>query len=123
MGARGERTIALPDGSEVHVLYTNWALANIEQVTDRSIIAVADGFSLGKSGMREIAAVLQAGMEAHRRDAREGGRTITLRDAYEVLDEVGFATVAAVTMEAVGTVLGYGVEGEFDEEMDDDPNA
>ena len=123
MAARGEGTIVLPDGREVHVLYTNRALANIEQVTERSIIALADGFSRGTSGVRETAAVLQAGMEAHRRDAREGGRTVTLRDAYEVLDEVGFAEVSAVTMEAVGTVLGYGVEGEFDEEMNDDPNA
>lgn len=119
MGARGEGTIVHEDGSETHVLYTNRALADIESHTDQSVIAIADGFASGASGIREMAQVLRAGMEAHRRDARAGGRAVTLNDAYDVLDEVGFAAVAEVTMEAVAAVLSYGVD---EEDLDVDPN-
>jgi hypothetical protein len=117
-GARGEGVIELPDGEEVSILYTNRALADVEKATGQSIILVADGFANGRTGIREMAQVLRAGMEAHRRDARAGGRAVTLNDAFDILDAVGFARVAEVAMTAVGEVLGYGVdEGDLD-----DPN-
>lgn len=117
-GARGEGVIELPDGEEINLLYTNRALADVEKSTGTSIILVADGFANGRTGVREMAQVLRAGMEAHRRDARAGGRAVTVGDAFDVLDAVGFARVAEVAMTAVGEVLGYGV----DEEILDDPN-
>lgn len=115
-GARGETTIYLPDGSEVTVLYTNRALAEAEQHLGRSIIGVAEGFANGTSGITEIAQTLRVGMEAARRDARSGGRTVTLQDAFDVLDQVGFPQVAAAVMTAVAEVLGY--DGETEPEPD-----
>lgn len=116
MGARGEGTIQAGD-REVVVLYTNRALAEAEQRMGKSVIGVAQGFAGGESGVLEIVYLLQAGMEAARRDARSGGRPIPLGDAYQVLDEAGFAAVAGVVMTAVAAVLSYGT-GEAE-----DPNG
>ena len=90
MPIRAEGVIETGDG-EVRVLYTNYALAQVEQATGMSILQIAEGFANNESGVTEVAQV-------------------TLRDAYGVLDEVGFGEVAAVTMEAVAEVLGYGAE-------------
>lgn len=117
-GARGEATIHSGD-REVQVLYTNRALAEAERVLGKSIIHVVQGFADGSSGVTDIVHVLHAGMKAARRDARERGPTITLDAAYQVLDEAGFAIVAAAVMEAVAAVLSYGP----DEEGEPDPNA
>jgi hypothetical protein len=120
MGARGEGSIECPDGREVKLLYTNRALAEIEKALDRSIIEVLNRFGEGSSGIRETATILRSGMEAARRDGREGGRSITLNDAYAVLDEVGFAAAASEAFAAVGAVLSYNAEGEGG---DTDPNG
>ena len=116
-GVRGEAVIQTESG-EVYALYTNRALVDIEQATGKSIIAIAEGFGSNESGITDIAHVLRAGMENHRRDARVGGQIMKLKDALDVLDEAGFAAVASATMEAVAHVLGYGTESE-----DEDPNA
>lgn len=119
-GARGEATIHLSD-REVSVLYTNRALAEAEGALGKSIIQVVQGFADGSSGISDIAHVLHAGMKAARRDAGPGekGPPVTLDTAYQVLDEAGFATVAAAVMEAVAAVLSYGPG----EEEEADPNA
>jgi len=117
-GARGEAIIRSDDGGEVEVLFTNRALATAEKFLGRSIIGIAQGFSDGESGITEVVKLLQVGMEAARRDARIGSRAVTLNDAFAVLDEAGFATVAAAVMEAVAAVLSYGPGEETD-----DPNA
>jgi hypothetical protein len=106
MAARGEGILQLED-REVPILFTNKALAAAEKQMERSVLAVAQSFSTGESGISDLAALLHAGMEAARRDARIGGRPVSLNDAYEVLDEVGFADVATVVMEGVATVLSY----------------
>lgn len=105
-GARGETTIQAGD-REVRVLFTNRALAEAEGVLGKSILGVLQGFAEGTSGVSDLVQLLRAGMEAARRDAREGGRAITLTEAYDVLDEAGFAGVAEATFEAVGAVLSY----------------
>ena len=114
-GVRGEAAIQTENG-EVLVLYTNRALVDIEATTGKSILALAEGFESYETGITDIAHILRAGMENHRRDARAGGQICKLNDALNVLDEVGFTAVAAAVMEAVAFVLGYGVESE------DDPN-
>lgn len=106
MSARGEGVIPVDD-KEVPVLYTNKALAAAERQMGKSVLGVSNGFLDGSAGIGDLAHLLQAGMEAARRDGRWGGRAVTLNDAYEVLDEVGFAGVAQVVMEAVATVLAY----------------
>jgi len=117
-GARGESTIQAGD-REVRVLFTNRALGDAEQQLGRSIIGVSRGLQDGSSGIREIVVLLRVGMEAARRDAREGGRSITIPDAYNVLEHAGFAAVTEAVMMSVAAVLSYGTEVEVD---DTDPN-
>lgn len=117
MGARGEQTIVTRDG-EVRLLYTNRALAEGEQATGKSVIAVCQGFLDGESGVTEMAHLLKAGMEAARRDARTGGRPVQMGDAYDVLDQAGFQAVSAAVMGGIAEVLAYDPE----EEGEDDPN-
>jgi len=107
-GARGEAVIQISDQREVHVLFTNRALANAEKMLHRGILAIAQGFMDGESGVSDIATLLLAGMQAARQEAHTGGRQMTLNDAFEILDEVGFAAVAGPVMEAISSVLSYG---------------
>jgi len=116
-GARGEAIVQAED-REVRVLFTNRALAEAESAMGKSVIGVAQGFADGASGISELAHLLRAGMEAARRDGREGGRALTLNDAYAVLDEAGFAAVAEPVMLAIANVLAYDPRQE-----EPDPNA
>lgn len=116
-GARGEATIQLAD-REVTVLFTNRALAEVEQKLGRSILATAQGLADGTTGIGEVVILLRAGMEAARRDAREPGPAVALNTAYDVMDEAGFGPVAEAVMEAVGAVLSWGTSSEGE-----DPNA
>ena len=105
-GARGDITLQAGN-REVRLLYTNRALADAEGTMDKSVIGVARGFASGESGIIELAHLLRAGMEAARRDAREGGRPISLNEAYEVLEEAGFAGAAQAVFTAISEVLSY----------------
>lgn len=122
-GARGERVIETEDG-EVRVLFTNRALANAETQLNRGVFEVlADLQSGGRIG--DVAVLLQAGMEAARRDAREGGKPVNLAQAYAVLDEVGYAAAVIAVVEAVAEVVGYTRERDAsiqDAGDDADPN-
>jgi hypothetical protein len=120
-GARGEGTILTEDG-EVHVLFTNRALAIAERELGRGIIGVLEGFTDGSSGITETATLLRVGMESARRDARIRGPRVTAERAYEILDEVGFAEVVRPVMEAVAAVIGYTPEDGSVQE-DGDPNV
>ena len=115
-GARGEATIQIGD-REVQVLFTNRALAEVEQRLNRSILDVAQGMANGTTGISETVVLLRAGMEAARRDAREPGPAVALNTAYDVMDGAGFGPVAEAVMDAVGAVLSYGQH-----EEDADPN-
>lgn len=101
---------------EYKVLYTNRALLNTETWTGKSINQIVRGFVDGKSGVHEIARLLQAGMDAARRDAGEG-KGVTLDDALDVLDDVGTINVLKQVQEAVAGVLNR------DEGEEPDPNA
>jgi hypothetical protein len=109
MSARSETTI-FTDDNEVKLLYTNRALANAEKLMGKSVIQVAQGFADGESGITEMAMLLQAGMAEYKRDARVGGKPITVEDAYDVMDSVGFTEVAQVVMEAIAEVLVFAKE-------------
>lgn len=119
-GARGERAIVTEAG-EVRVLYTNRALVEAERAMGKSVLSVAQGFADGESGITEVMHLLQAGMEAARHDARQGGRRVSPNDALRLMDEIGFAGIAAPVMEAVVEVLSYD-PADADEYGDDDPN-
>jgi hypothetical protein len=108
-GARKEGIIPL-ESREVRVLYTNAAIGEIEGQLGKTIQTILEGFSNGNSGMVEVVHILRSGMEAARRDSREGGRVVTLKDAYDVMDEAGFTQVVEVTIVAVAGVLSYSAE-------------
>jgi len=110
-GARGESIVQV-DGREVRILFTNRALANAERAIGRSILAVAQGFARGESGIGDVAQLLLVGIEAARQDARITGRATTLNDAYTLMDAVGFAQAANAVMEAVAAVIQYGTESD-----------
>jgi len=115
-------TLQLKD-REVRLLYTNRALSEAEAELDKSILLTIQGFVNGKSGVTDIAALLKAGMEAGRREARISNKPITMNDAFEVMDEVGLTATAEAVMKAITGVLGY-KEGEVPPgEKEDDPNA
>lgn len=123
VGARGETEIQVPDGDVVRLLYTNRALVDAERSLGQSIIGIAEGFTQNRSGLSEILVLLQAGMEAARHDAREGGRRVSERDAEKVMDAVGFAGVVGPVMEGVCEVLSFDPNSDDDADSDaDDPN-
>lgn len=100
---------------EYRVLYTNKALLNIETWTGKSIMEIIAGYVNSKTGVKEIARMLQAGMEAARKDS--GGKDqVTLDDALEALDDIGTVNAATEIAEAVKGVLNR-------DEGEPDPNA
>jgi hypothetical protein len=105
-GARGEGIIQLDD-REVAILFTNRALAQAEKAMGKSVLGVVGGLADGQAGVGDAAHLLQAGMEAARRDARAGGRPVTLDDAYEVMDQAGFSESITVVVSAVAAVISY----------------
>ena len=106
MAARGEGTINTEE-KDYQILFTNRALATAEQQMGKSVLAVSSGLGNGSTGLFEMACLLQAGLEAARRDYRLGGKAFQLNDAYELMDAVGFAAVAQVVVEAMAAVLSY----------------
>jgi flagellar capping protein FliD len=104
--------------TEYRVLYTNRALLNVETWTGKSIIQIVRGFLDGKSGVNEIARLLQAGMDAARKDAGTGNKQVTLEDALDALDDIGTINALNQLQDAVGGVLNK-VEGD----QEPDPNA
>ncbi len=109
-GARGEGILKLAGGQERAVLFTNRALADAERLTGKSVLQLLAATQGMQLGMSDTAVLLQVGMEHARREARPSGKAITLADAYEVMDQVGFAPVARVVMEALAAVLSYAAE-------------
>lgn len=101
--------------AEILLLYSNRAIADAERLMGKGIIGVLNGFETGQSGVNEIAALLAAGMEAARRYYRLGGKRVTLNQAFEIMDQIGFTVAMANVFEAVGEVIAFEPE---DEESD-----
>lgn len=110
-GARGESILALSDGEEVRLLYTNRALAEAEQQLNQGILGVLRDFQDSGGGIHETAVLLQVGMRAARREANHGKTAVGIAEAYAVMDDLGFAATITAVMEGVSAVLGYGAEG------------
>lgn len=108
-GARGERTVEV-DGEVFRVLFTNRALAEAEEELGRGILAFLQEFTDGNGGVKDVAIVLKAGLEAARRDAREGGKPVSIVKAYDAMDAIGFTTAARMVAEAISDVLSYSTD-------------
>lgn len=106
MGARGEQIIDTP-GGEVRILFTNFALASAEGRMNKPVLGVARDLVNGQAGITEVAHLLRAGMEAAERDNGARKATVSLQDAYTVMDEAGFTAVMTAVLEAMTAVLMY----------------
>ena len=111
MGARGEGIIKVGD-REVPILFTNRALLSAEKQLSKGILGILQGFTEGTSGISELQALLRAGMEAARQDARLGGKPVSNDDAMDIVDAIGFTGAIAPVMEAVAAVIAYTSEAE-----------
>lgn len=110
MGARGEQIIQT-DSGEVRLLYTNRALAQAEGRIGQGIVEILRDFETGGS-ISDVAELLRAGMQAARQEATGGTRPVRLQEAYEVLDDIGFAAAIEAVALGIAAVLGYGTEAE-----------
>jgi hypothetical protein len=93
---------------EYRALFTTRALADAEARIGQSMSTVIMGFVSGKSGVRELSLLLQAGMEAERRASGGHGEPVTYDEACDVLDMVGLTPAAETLGNAVTAVLSYG---------------
>jgi hypothetical protein len=93
---------------EYRALFTTRALADAEARIGRSMSNVLMGFATGKSGVRELSLLLQAGMEAERRAAGGHGDPVSYDEACDALDMVGLTPAAEKLGNAVTAVLQYG---------------
>lgn len=115
---RGQRTFEAGD-REITILLTNRAFASAEERLDKGIVGILQGFETGASGIREVAALLWAGMQAARRrghhiEPRSGSR-VTINDAYDIMDEIGLPRALTIVAETIAEAMAY--------ESDPDPNA
>jgi hypothetical protein len=113
LGARKEAILQVVDDNGAQVtehraLFTTRALADAESRIGRSMTAVLMGFSTGKSGVRELALLLQAGLEAERRISSPGTEPVSYDNACDLLDQVGLTPAAEAIGSAVTAVLNYG---------------
>jgi hypothetical protein len=105
MSARGERFLETEDG-EIRILFTNQALAEAEQRMGKSVLAVARDLVNGQGGVVDVAHLLRAGMQASNNNGRIKN-TVSLHQAYKIMDDVGFAVVLKAILEAITDVLMY----------------
>ena len=119
MGARGEATLQVGE-REVGLLFTNRAIADAEEKIGKGILEILVGFEQGRGSILDTAHLVRAGMEASRRDSQVGGRPVSLPQAFEVMDEVGFTEALSTVAIAIAAVLGYDTD-EAEDELD--PNV
>lgn len=113
LGARKEAILEAKDEEgtvvqEFRALFTTRALADAEAKIGKSMSQVLGGFATGRSGVREIALLLQAGMEANRRDSGSGKDPVSYDDACDALDMVGLTPAAEALNKAIVAVFSYG---------------
>ena len=106
---------------EYPILFSNRALAEAEQRTGKSILLLARDAGNGILGVGETAMLLLTGMETGRKDAKLPGKRYEAKDAYDLLDQAGFAAVAAAVYEAIAAVLAYDPEEGEEEDGEERP--
>lgn len=121
LGARKEAILEAKDaeGNVVETykaLFTIRALADAEARMGKSVGMAVRGFATGQSGVREMALLLQAGLEAERRASKTEGSPISYDDACDVIEMVGITPTADAIGPAVTSVLSYGMPKEESEE-------
>jgi hypothetical protein len=107
-GARGEVQLTVPQGP-VRLLFTNRALAQAETTSGLSIMKIVTAMSEKDVSQNLLAALLQAGMQAARREAGQPG-AVSLDEAWVVIEALGYRAVLVPVVEAVAAVFSWGAE-------------
>lgn len=105
-GARGEGYLEL-DGETYAILFTNRALADAERATGKSVMQLMSAAQANAIGINDVVHLLAVGLEYARREGRTRPTGYNANDAWRLLDQLGFATVAAVVLEALAAVMSY----------------
>lgn len=122
MGARGEGLITLPGGDEVEILFTNRALAEADSRMTRPVFAVVlTDLPRGEVRLADLAQMLRSGVNAANRDRRRR-ETITMDQAYNIMDSVGISEVMRVVMFAAADVLKFSANGDSAPESESEGN-
>lgn len=114
MAGRGESVITLPDGEEITILFTNQALGEFQQRTGTAAMALLFQAERQNIGQVEIANLLRAGMTAANRANGSRKEAASLKQAYDIMDSVGFIPVMEIVIGAVADVLTYRGDSESD---------
>jgi hypothetical protein len=114
-GRRGEVFLG-EDGPRL--FYSNYALAQAEAQMGRSVLGVMRSLSDGDASIQELATLLFAGLEGARRQDGGRNRPHTMRDAFRLMDNYGFAPV----VEAVALGITAVIAPTEPAEEDADPN-
>ena len=114
MAGRGESIITLPDGEEITILFTNQALGEFQQRTGTAAMSLLFQAERQNIGQVEIANLLRAGMTAANHANGSRKEATSLKQAYDIMDSVGFIPVMEVVMGAVADVLTYRGDTESD---------
>ena len=110
-GARGEGYLDLA-GETYAILFTNQAIADAERATGKTIMRLLRGFSGDDIGVADVAALLQVGLQYARRERLGTASGNDTQNAWRLLNQLGFGTVAPIVMEALVAVINYRPKGE-----------
>lgn len=105
-GARGEGFLDL-DGETYVILFTNRAIADAEKATGKGILQLLNGFRGDTTGLGDLAHLLAVGLEYARREGRSRAGAYNINDAWRLLDQLGYSTVAEVVFGALTDVMMY----------------
>ena len=114
MAGRGEAVIELPDGEEITILFTNQALGEFQQRVGVSPMAILFQAERKDIGQVEVANLLRAGITAANRAKGSRKEATSLKQAYDIMDSVGFIPVMEIVMAAMAEVLTYNGSAESD---------
>jgi hypothetical protein len=99
--AEKELTLIGPDGPETYTLRMSWkAIAEIEERTNKSILAIVNGLGNGELSFTHAAIILQAGIRAGIVEG-SGVRPLSFEGAGERIVNTG----SAVTLRKIGEFL------------------
>lgn len=119
-GARGESFLQVEDKS-YPILFTNRAIFRAERATGKAVLEIANLIQEQTLSMGDLMQMLLVGLEAGRRDAKDGTRPYQLTNAWDILDAVGFRAALVAVFEALAEVLSYApLEFELPEALESD---
>lgn len=128
LGARKEAILQVKDEEgtvvrEHRLLFSTRALADAEAKIGKSMTQILGGFGTGRSGVREIALLVQAGLEAQRRDGGISKEPVSYDEACDLVDLIGLSPTAEAINDAIAAVFSYGKPSEEGSDGSASPDA